>query len=47
MIADATIDPDATVAIGGGMRGVNLHLRGADLIAATGAEVADISKADG
>lgn len=46
VIADATIDPDATVAIGGGMRGVNLHLRGADLIAATGADVADISKAD-
>lgn len=46
VLADASIDPDANVAIGGGMRGVNLHLRGADLIAATGAEVADVSKGD-
>jgi Cys-tRNA(Pro)/Cys-tRNA(Cys) deacylase len=35
-----------TVAIGGGMRGVNLHLAPADLVAATGAVVADVS-ADG
>jgi Cys-tRNA(Pro) deacylase len=47
VVADVTIDPEATVAIGGGVRGVNLHLRGADLLAATAAEVADISKADG
>lgn len=47
VVADASVDPDATVAIGGGIRGVNLHLRGADLLAATSAEVADISKPDG
>ena len=47
VVADASIDPEATVAIGGGMRGVNLHVRGADLLAAVNADVADISKGDG
>ena len=47
VVADASIDPEATVAIGGGMRGVNLHVRGADLLVAVGADVADISKDDG
>ena len=47
VVADASIDPEATVAIGGGIRGVNLHVRGADLLAAVNADVADISKGDG
>jgi hypothetical protein len=34
------------VAIGGGARGVNLHLRPDDLIASVGAEVADVTRAD-
>ena len=43
VIADATIPAKALVAIGGGAHGVNVHLAPADLIAATGATVADIS----
>ena len=43
MIADATIEAHERVAIGGGARGVNVHLAPADLVAATGATVADIS----
>ena len=31
------------VAIGGGARGVNVHIAPADLVKATGAEVVDIS----
>ena len=34
------------VAIGGGAHGVNVHLRPADLVAALGAEVADVSVPD-
>jgi len=44
VIADASIDPDVTVAIGGGAHGVNLHARASDLIAHLGAEVADVTK---
>jgi len=43
VIADATIPAKPVVAIGGGAHGVNVHLTPADLIAATGAAVADIS----
>ena len=43
VIADATIPALPIVAIGGGAHGVNVHLTPADLIAATGAEVVDIS----
>ena len=43
VIADASIVPLELVAIGGGARGVNVHLAPADLIAATGAEVVDIT----
>jgi len=46
VIADASIDPDSIVAIGGGVRGVNLHLRAGDLFAAVQADVADVG-ADG
>ena len=43
MIADASIDGLDVVAIGGGARGVNLHLAPADLVRATGAQVVDIT----
>lgn len=43
VIADATIGAHERVAIGGGARGVNVHLAPADLVAATSATVADIS----
>ena len=46
VIADAAILDQPVVAIGGGERGVNLHLAPADLIAATRAEVVDITVAD-
>jgi Cys-tRNA(Pro)/Cys-tRNA(Cys) deacylase len=44
VIADASIDGLALVAIGGGRRGVNLHLAPADLVAATGATVVDVTE---
>jgi Cys-tRNA(Pro)/Cys-tRNA(Cys) deacylase len=47
VIVDATALEETRVAIGGGARGVNLHLGPKDLVAATGAEVADVTKPDG
>jgi Cys-tRNA(Pro)/Cys-tRNA(Cys) deacylase len=47
VIADASIVGLGVVAIGGGARGVNVHLAPADLVAATGAEVVDITVAAG
>jgi Cys-tRNA(Pro)/Cys-tRNA(Cys) deacylase len=44
VIADASIEALALVAIGGGRRGVNLHLAPADLVAATGAAVVDVTQ---
>jgi Cys-tRNA(Pro)/Cys-tRNA(Cys) deacylase len=44
VIADAAIAVLDRVAIGGGARGVNLHLRAADLLAATSAQVADVTR---
>lgn len=44
VIADASIEDLEVVAIGGGRRGVNIHLRPADLIAATGAAVVDVTE---
>jgi Cys-tRNA(Pro) deacylase len=44
VIADVTVAAADRVAIGGGARGVNLHLLAADLIAATGADVADVTR---
>jgi Cys-tRNA(Pro) deacylase len=44
VIADATVEVADRVAIGGGARGVNLHLQAADLLAATGADVADVTR---
>jgi Cys-tRNA(Pro)/Cys-tRNA(Cys) deacylase len=43
VIADASIEDLEVVAIGGGARGVNVHLAPADLVAATGAQVVDIT----
>jgi Cys-tRNA(Pro) deacylase len=46
VIADASIRDLPIVAIGGGARGVNVHLRPADLIAATAADVVDVTNTD-
>lgn len=43
VIADASIEGLELVAIGGGARGVNVHVDPRDLIRATGATVADIT----
>jgi Cys-tRNA(Pro)/Cys-tRNA(Cys) deacylase len=42
VVADASIA--GRVAIGGGARGVNLHVEAADLFAALGADVVDVSR---
>lgn len=44
VIADASIAGLERVAIGGGMRGVNVHLAPADLVAATGAALVDVTQ---
>jgi Cys-tRNA(Pro) deacylase len=44
VIADAAIGQLDRVAIGGGARGVNVHISPADLIAALGANVADVTR---
>ena len=43
VIADASINGRVLVAIGGGARGVNVHLAPEDLVKVTGADVVDIS----
>jgi Cys-tRNA(Pro) deacylase len=43
VIVDASAAQRAAVAVGGGAHGVNLHLAPADLVAATGADVVDVS----
>jgi Cys-tRNA(Pro) deacylase len=47
VIADATVMDWDVVAIGGGARGVNVHLAPADLVRATGAQVVDITIPEG
>ncbi len=44
VIADMSVLAVERVAVGGGARGVNLHLASADLVRAAGAEVADVTK---
>src|SRR5919198_1376939 len=44
VIVDASIGDLPLVALGGGAHGVNVHLAPADLIAATGAEVVDVTE---
>jgi Cys-tRNA(Pro) deacylase len=46
VVVDATILEQPVVAIGGGARGVNLHLTPADLIAALAATAVDVSVPD-
>jgi Cys-tRNA(Pro)/Cys-tRNA(Cys) deacylase len=46
VIVDAAAMNHATVAIGGGRRGVNIHIAPADLVTATSADVVDISQPD-
>jgi Cys-tRNA(Pro) deacylase len=46
VIADAAALEPQIVAIGGGARGVNVHLRPADLVEHLGAEVVDVSVED-
>jgi prolyl-tRNA editing enzyme YbaK/EbsC (Cys-tRNA(Pro) deacylase) len=43
VIADASMMDLELVAIGGGRRGVNLHLAPGDLVTATGAAVVDVT----
>jgi Cys-tRNA(Pro) deacylase len=47
VIADAAFMGQPVVAIGGGARGVNLHIAPRDLVVTLGAEVVDVSIADG
>ena len=44
VIADETVTDQERIAIGGGARGVNLHMTSADLIRATAATVADVTR---
>jgi Cys-tRNA(Pro)/Cys-tRNA(Cys) deacylase len=44
VIADAAILGEPVVSIGGGVRGVNIHLAPADLVDATGATVVDVTE---
>jgi prolyl-tRNA editing enzyme YbaK/EbsC (Cys-tRNA(Pro) deacylase) len=46
VIADAAIVEQPIVAIGGGARGVNLHLAPRDLVQGLGAEVVDVTIPD-
>ena len=46
VIADASVRDLPRVAIGGGRRGVNVHLTPSDLVAATKADVVDVTTAD-
>ncbi len=47
VIADVAILEEPVVAIGGGAFGINLHLSAADLVAALGAEVVDVTQPEG
>jgi Cys-tRNA(Pro)/Cys-tRNA(Cys) deacylase len=47
VIADASIMGLPIVTVGGGAHGVNLHLAPADLVAALGAEVVDVTQPEG
>jgi len=44
VVADASLTGHAVVSIGGGARGVNLHLSATDLVAATHAKVVDVTQ---
>jgi len=44
VVADASLAGRPVVSIGGGARGVNIHLAASDLFAATNADVVDVSQ---
>ena len=44
VIADVSIEGREVVSIGGGVRGLNLHFAPADLVAALGADVVDVTQ---
>ena len=46
VIVDATVVDQPVVSVGGGVRGVNIHLAPADLVRALSADVADVSQSD-
>jgi Cys-tRNA(Pro) deacylase len=46
-ILDASATSEPVVSVGGGIRGTNIHLAPADLVAALGATVADVSQSEG
>ena len=46
VVADASIEALDVVAIGGGQRGVNVHIAPTDLVAATKADVVDVTTAE-
>jgi Cys-tRNA(Pro)/Cys-tRNA(Cys) deacylase len=46
VLVDAAAMANATVAVGGGARGVNVHLAPMDLVAAVGGEIVDVSVPD-
>jgi Cys-tRNA(Pro)/Cys-tRNA(Cys) deacylase len=46
VIVDAAAMSEPVVSVGGGVRGLNLHLAPADLVAALGASVADLTAAE-
>jgi prolyl-tRNA editing enzyme YbaK/EbsC (Cys-tRNA(Pro) deacylase) len=46
VIADASIESLEVVAIGGGRRGVNVHIAPPDLVRATAADVVDVTEAE-
>lgn len=47
VIADVLVDRPGEVSVGGGSRGVAIHLDGRALVAAVGAEVADVTSPSG
>ncbi len=47
VIADASILAERVVSIGGGLRGVSLHLAPADLVSSLGASVVDVTTPEG
>ena len=46
VLADASILDQTVVSVGGGVRGVSIHLAPADLVASLGAAVADLTTPD-
>jgi Cys-tRNA(Pro)/Cys-tRNA(Cys) deacylase len=47
VIADASIMAEPIVSIGGGVRGVNIHMEPANLVRALGASVVDVTQPEG